>query len=226
MATSSESSDDDLDKFASIANIVDSEVKNGASKSNGNIPGSSAKPSLRHWQEKEDLASTESNFITPELRHHVAKKLSKFLDSNLIWGTNLPFAKLSTQTIGHVQNGYNNTLHEGSGIKLLLTSRKRLSENFCSEVAHHTARKSRELNSISSGSDTDEEELSRLAEAAVSGHSIIQNSSCKSIKEVESKNIDTSSRKREKGKKKEQPEDEEVKRKRKLKKSKKEKHKT
>ena len=67
-------------------------------------------------------------------------------------GTNLPFAKLSTQTIGHVQNGYDNTLHEGSGIKLLLTSRKRLSENFSSEVAHHTAnRKSKELNSISSG---------------------------------------------------------------------------
>lgn len=39
----------------------------------------------RHWREEEDTASSSSELITPELRQHVAKKLSKFLDNNYVW---------------------------------------------------------------------------------------------------------------------------------------------
>ena len=42
-------------------------------------------PYCRHWREDEDIAFSTSELITPEFRQHVAKKLSKFLDSSYIW---------------------------------------------------------------------------------------------------------------------------------------------
>lgn len=39
----------------------------------------------RNWREEEDTVSSSSELITPELRQHVAKKLSKFLDNNYVW---------------------------------------------------------------------------------------------------------------------------------------------
>lgn len=220
MASSTESSDESLEKFAGIAEIVDSETI-GASRLRENVPGNcgiNSKTSLRYWRESD--AFSESQLISPEFRHHVAKKLSKFLDSNLI----------CSQIDEHSQNGSPNNLCESSGIKLLLTSRKRLSGNFIEEVSCPTVKqKDKKLNSSSGGSDTDEEELSRFAEAAVSGHFIMQNSSCQSKEEEESKNIvktNVETKKQKKERKKEFSDGDELQTKKKHKKLKKEKHKT
>jgi len=78
-------------------------------------------------------------------------------------------------------------------------------------------------------SDTDEEELSRFAEAAVSGHFIMQNSSCQSKEEEESKNVvktNVETKKQKKERKKELSDGDELQTKKKHKKLKKEKHKT
>ncbi|KAM7436508.1 hypothetical protein ABFA07_013672 [Porites harrisoni] len=165
MASSSESSDEDLEKFAAIAGIVDTEVSKKCNSDNSR--GSSkphTRPSLRHWREDEDTASSTSELITPEFRQHVAKKLSNFLDSSYICAQEAE------------QNGCHNNSHKSSGIKLLLTSSQRLREESVQEISTtNKTKKNRKNCSSSSESDTDEEEMNRLAEAAVSGHSIIKN---------------------------------------------------
>lgn len=63
-----------------------------------------------------------------------------------------PSFSVSSQIDEHSQNGSPNNLCESSGIKLLLTSRKRLSGNFIEEVSCPTVKqKNKKLNSSSSG---------------------------------------------------------------------------
>lgn len=63
-----------------------------------------------------------------------------------------PSFSVSSQIDEHSQNGSPNNLCESSGIKLLLTSRKRLSGNFIEEFSCHTVKlKNKKLNSSSSG---------------------------------------------------------------------------
>lgn len=102
--------------------------------------------------------------ITPEFRHHVAKKLSKFLDENFI---------CSEKNTG-LQDDLVSSSHEPLGIKLLSKSNQLLLGESAKEVPSSTVARKNTKFSVSSESDTDEEELSRLAEAAVSGHSVIQ----------------------------------------------------
>lgn len=202
-----------------------SEVAKSAQKvCNGNFRGTSkpqTKPSLRHWQEGEDLAYSTSELITPEFRHHVAKKLSKFLDSNYV----------CSEDVGLIQNGNLSCPHKCSGIKLLLTSKQSLlhvAESRQQFPGRGINTKNKMNCSSSSESETDEEELSRLTEAAVSAHSIIQKVSNESKEEVK-RETNRLKRKKEKKKKKKREQsyddEEEVQKKKKHKKHK-EKHKT
>ncbi|PFX24710.1 hypothetical protein AWC38_SpisGene10704 [Stylophora pistillata] len=163
MASCESSEDEDLAKFAVITNVVDTEV--AMIKGNGtSLPNSKSKLSLRHWRKEEDIACSSSELITPEFRHHVAKKISKFLDENFI---------CSEKNTG-LQDDLVSSSHEPLGIKLLSKSNQLLLGESAKEVPSSTVARKNTKFSVSSESDTDEEELSRLAEAAVSGHSVIQ----------------------------------------------------
>lgn len=215
MASSCDSSEEDLAKFTVITDVVDSEVAMVHSTS---LSNSKSKPSLRHWRKEEDITCSSTELITPEFRQHVAKKLSKFLDENFI----------CSEENTHLQDDHVSSSHESLGIKLLLKSNQLLLGESVKEVPSSTVARKNTKYSVSSESDTDEEELSRLAEAAVSGHSVIQEGHGggkeKAADEPETKRKRKKEKKRSKEKRKKSKVSEELEEK-KHKKRKKEKHK-
>ncbi|XP_031552489.1 protein CUSTOS-like [Actinia tenebrosa] len=119
--------------------------------------------------EKDCDEETQSSNLTPEIKRHIAKKLSSYLDGCIQIETGCTFKQKKIMS-------------QVSGIHLFCLSKNKLLDvenDYLKEKQPKTPKRSHQSSSSSESSDN-EEDLTRFQEATVCGQSIIDNS-CPSI---------------------------------------------